>query len=258
MSFIDDIIDVGSSALGWLGNTGIGPALARTAITGYALNQLTNAINKENETSAAAQTGYERIQLDPDTENKIPVVYGTAVVSGLITDAALTNSNQSMYFCLTICEKTGAVDLGSGIDSQFYFDKIYWDGNELLFSTDGITVTSWKDNNGNVDTTPNGLIRVWCFAGGSSMPIVPTGYSHGTLNSAMAIMPNWTANHTMNDLVFAIVRVDYNTTNKDISKIGNMKFKIRNTMVDAGDCLYDYATNTRYGAGIPAGEIYVS
>ncbi len=256
MSFIDDIVDLGSSALKWIGGNGIGPSLARTAITGYALTKLSAAINKDNET--AEDKSYQRLQLDPDTENRIPVVYGTAVVSGIITDAELTNSNRTMYFCLTLSEMTGNITLGAGAASSFTFKKIYWDDNELVFDTDGITVTKWIDREGNEDTTPNGFIKVYCFNGNSETPVVPLGYTNNSLSNAYNVMPNWTEAHQMNDLVFAIVRVDYNKEDKDISKIGNMKFKLTNTMTLPGDCMYDYMTNTRYGAAIPATEIFVS
>jgi hypothetical protein len=87
---------------------------------------------------------------------------------------------------------------------------------------------------------------------------VPYGYTNSSLNNAYTVMPGWTSNHTMSDLIFAIVRIDYNKEDKDISKIGNMKFKLTNSMTLPGDCMYDYMTNTRYGAGIPAAEINVS
>lgn len=256
MSFIDDIVDYGSTALKWLGGSGIGPTLAKTAITGFALNKLMSSVNKSNE--GVKDTSYSRIQLDPDTEHKIPVVYGTAVIGGIITDAALTNANKSMYYVVTLCEKTGNTNLGAGAASTFKFKEIYWDDNRLTFDADGVSVTSWIDRDGNVDTTPNGFIKVWCFAGSSLTPIAPEGYSLTTSANAYTIMPNWTSNHVMSDLVFAIVRVDYNTEDKKINSIGNMKFRLQNSMSQAGDCVYDYATNTRYGAGIPAAEIYVS
>ena len=71
-------------------------------------------------------------------------------------------------------------------------------------------------------------------------------------------MPNWaSATHAMNDLLFAVVRVDYNR-DKNVTGLGDMLFHIQNNMYLPGDCLYDYMTNTRYGAGISASEIYTS
>jgi hypothetical protein len=67
-------------------------------------------------------------------------------------------------------------------------------------------------------------------------------------------MLDWTANHTMNNLVFVIVRIEYNK-DKGITGLGNLLFKVNNTITLPGDCLYDYMTNTRYGAGISPAEI---
>jgi hypothetical protein len=61
----------------------------------------------------------------------------------------------------------------------------------------------------------------------------------------------------MSDLVFAIIRLDYDAE-KNVTGLGNVRFKISNSMTQPGDCLYDYMTNTRYGAGIDPTEIYAS
>jgi hypothetical protein len=70
-------------------------------------------------------------------------------------------------------------------------------------------------------------------------------------------MPNWTANHDMTNLVFAIVKITYNKE-KNVTGLGDMKFVLENSMSEPGDCLYDYMTNTRYGAGIASTEIYAA
>jgi hypothetical protein len=229
--------------------------LARTAITGYALSKLTDSINKSNEKE---DNSYNRITVDPDMEHKIPVVYGKAAVPGIVTDAALTNSNKTMYYVVVLCEKTGNLNLGAGAASSFTFNSIYRDDCKLVFDTDGITVTKWIDRDGNEDTSPNGLIKVWCYNGSSLSPVVPLGYTNGSLTSAYTVMPNWTSAHAMSDLIFAIVRIDYNKEDKNITALGNFKFVLENSMNQPGDCMYDYMTNTRYGAGIAAAEINVS
>lgn len=58
----------------------------------------------------------------------------------------------------------------------------------------------------------------------------------------------------MNDLNFVVVSVRYNAE-KDIRNLGEWTFRVRNTMKQPGDVLFDYMTNTRYGAGIPEAEI---
>ena len=110
MSFLDDVFDLGKQAYDWFKGDSLGAGLARTALTGYALNQVTSSINKDNASKDPAAAKVDpgvRIQVDPDTEYKVPVVYGTAILGGAITDAYLTEDNKTMYFVITICERTG-------------------------------------------------------------------------------------------------------------------------------------------------------
>lgn len=257
MSFLDSVLDFGKSALGFLTGNSIGGSLARTALTGYALNKVTNSITKENAVTESKRIDPGvRLQVNPSPEHRIPVVYGTALIGGIITDAVLTNNDQTMYFVLTICERTGNTNLGQGAASTFGFKNIYWDGNRLSFQSDAVTVSGWTDRTGTVDTSANGKIKIWCYGGNSTTPVAPSPYTPSSaLPNAYSIMPGWTANHTMNDLVFAVIRVDYDAEN-NIKNLGNVKFEIVNSMNQPGDCLYDYMTNTRYGAGIPDTEIY--
>ena len=255
MSWIDDIVDFGSTALNFLSGNSIGGQLARTALTGYALNKVTSSINKENavDKTPTVDPGV-RLQVSPDPEYRVPVVYGQATLGGVITDAVLTNGNMTMFFCITICEHTGNVNLGNGAASTFSFKDIYWDDARLIFQSDGVTVAGFIDKANQVCTDYNGKIKIWCYDGNSSSPKAMNNYPITGLPSANNIMPNWTSNHQMNDLVFAIVRVDYDAA-AGVKGLGNIKFKIENSMTQPGDCLYDYMTNTRYGAGIPAAEI---
>lgn len=258
MSFLDSLIDFGKSALGFVTGNTIGGSLARTALLGYALNKITDSINKENEVSntPAVDPGV-RIQVEPDTDYKIPVVYGTAVLGGAVTDAVMTNSNGTMFYCLTLCEKTGNTGLGSGSASTFNFGKIYWEGFRLAFASNGIDVTGYYDSTGEFCDTIGGAVKVYCFGGSSETPVVPQGYSNSSLLYAYNVIPGWDADYKMSDTVFAIVRVDYNAE-KNVKGLANMKFEVINSMNQPGDCLYDYMTNTRYGAGIDATEIYSS
>lgn len=258
-SFIDDILDVGSSVWKTLTGDGVAGGIAKATALGLLLNEVTKSINKDNQrpdVSNSNNPNYStRTQIDPDTDNHIPVVYGQAFIGGKVTDAALTNSNQTMWYCLTICEKTGTkIDSTASVIT---FEEIYWNQNKLNFQSDGITAASFEDADGTTSSSVNGKIKVYCFSGGSSSPVVPFGYTNGSLQSAFALFPNWTANHTMNDLVFALVRVDYDAANS-ITGLGEMEFKIKNTLTEPGDVLYDYMTNTRYGAGLAGEDIFTS
>jgi len=258
MSFIDDIIDFGSTAVNWFTGNSAGASLARTAVTGLALNQITQSINRENASNERATTTTVdqgvRLQVDPDPLRSIPVVYGRAVVSGIVTDAHLATGNQTMFYVLTLCERTGT-KLSDSAASVISFKDVYWNNTRLQFKSDGITVDKSVDLTGVVDTEIDGKIKVYCYNAGSTGAVVPTAYTNGSLNPAYTIMPNWNSSYTMDDLVFVIIRLDYDST-KGVNALGEWRFVLDNSMKKAGDCLYDYMTNTRYGAGIDSGEIY--
>lgn len=225
--------------------------IAKTALLGYLLSQVTKS-TQATTTKPDAQT---RMQNNANPENKIPVVYGQTTLGGIITDAVMASDNLTMYFCITICEKTGKVNLGQGADSTFAFNSIYLDDNKIVFEQDGITLNHTVDRDGNVDENFAGLVQVWCYAGNSLMPVSPAGYSNSGLKYAHDVMPNWNVNeHIMGNLVFAIVKIKYDSA-KSLTKLGTFKFTIQNSMNQPGDCLYDYMTNTLYGASISPLEI---
>lgn len=257
MSFIDQILDVGGSLWKAFTGPGTGAAIARATTLGYLLKEVTDSINADNQKPTAAGDNKPdygvREQVDPDTEHSIPVVYGTAFLGGIVTDAVLTNDNQTMWYCITICEKTG--NLIDGTASVISFEEIYWNQNKLNFQSDGVTVASFTDEDGNTSTSVAGKIKVYCYSGNSSSPVAIKGYSLPSPTVAYSLFPNWTISHQMSDLVFALIRVDYDKAN-DVTGLGNLEFKIKNTMNQPGDVLNDYMTNTRYGAGIVPEEIY--
>ena len=260
MSFLDDIVNVGSKIYGSVSGSGIASSIAKTAALGLILNQVNKSMNKQNSvpTNAASPQPdrYVREQLSPDTNHSIPVVYGSAYIKGIITDAVLTGDRQTMWYCITICEKTGTL-LSTGASSSIAFSKVYLNGNEITFGNDGITVESTTDPDGNVDNQMNGFIKIYCFNNGSSSPVVPTGYSNGSLVNANGVFPNWTTNHTMSGLVFALVSVTYNKE-RNVTSLGDIQFRLSNTLTKPGDVLNDYMRNTRYGAGLTDAEIYSS
>lgn len=248
MSFIDKI---SGFAKGLFKKDTIGSTLARTALLGLALNKMNKSIQKANE--AANQRQPERIQLNPNTENPIPVVYGNAYVKGAVTDAYLSNDKLTMWFCLTICEVTGNL-LSTSSPSVISFNEAYMDGLRLSFKSDGYTVDKIYDESGNSSDKWSGLIEIYPFNNGSANPTSFTTQSTGNTTAATSLFPDWTATDAMSNLVFVLVKIKYNA-DKDLRRLGEMQFKISNTMKKPGDCLFDYATNTRYGAGIPAAEI---
>ena len=258
MSFLDDVVGFGSTLYNSVASSNIASSLAKTAALGLILNQVSKSINKDNSKKDTANTAqpdrFVREQLSPDTNHSIPVVYGTAFIKGIITDAFMTNDNGTMFYCITISEKTGTL-LSTSADSVISFNNIFINDAQVTFQSDGITVQSITDADGVVDNQMNGFIKIYCFNNGSSSPVVPDGYTNSNLLFARDVMPNRTANHTMNNLVFAIVRVDYDTERK-VTSLGDIQFKITNTLSQPGDVVNDYMRNTRYGAGLADTEIY--
>jgi hypothetical protein len=183
-------------------------------------------------------------------------VYGTAFAPGMLTDAHISNSNTRMHFVYTICERTGTL-LSDNSDSTFTFLDVYINDQRCVFKSDGITVDYTLDRDSNVDYSMQDIVKVYCFAGSSSEPVVPSGYTNGSLSAAYSIVPTWTINHSMDDLIFAVIELNYNRDKSVTTAPSSLKFHIENSMTQPGDCLYDYMTNTRYGAGIADSEINV-
>lgn len=249
MSFLSGIVNFAKSAFGFLNGSSIGSTLARTALSAYALNRVVSSVNRDNQQTFADQ-GVE-LQLEANTANKIPVVYGRSIIGGNITDVHLADDNLTLWVVLTLCEQTGTTI--AGVQSSISFDKVYMDGFEIVFKADGVTADYLVDVQGNQDDKVEDLIEVYCYSNGSANQVFTTGNS-GTTAEASNIMPNWDSTKEMNDLVFAIVKVKYNAE-KRITSFPNFKFNLINSMDQPGDCIFDLMTNTRYGAGIDAAEI---
>ena len=264
MAFVSAIVTAvtaAASAVGtYLAASTIGSLLVRTAITALVSYALNRSITKPQ-----SGTGIDpgvRQQLAPATNHKIPVVYGSAYISGAITDAKLVNDNKTMWVCSTISEVTGPL-FSTGAASAYTFNECYRNSDRVIFQTDGITVAKTIDADGNEDTSMAGQVKIYVYAGSgaSSKQLAPVATSvvgNATPSlvpvSAWDIFPDWTTANNMSDLVFSIVRVDYNR-DKNVTAIGDYQYKITNSMTLGGDCIFDYATNTRYGAGIRLAEI---
>lgn len=242
MSFIDNIIGNAGSLLGNESES-LGVTIARTAILGAILNRIHAANNKDNGKDEAKRN---IITVDVDPDYSIPVVYGDAFVRGKVTDAYMDNNCDTMWFCITICEKTGYVQ-STGYPSAFTIPEVYWNDSKVQFKGDRFTVDKLISADGDVDDKVSGLIEIYLYGGNSITPLNGGGVATG-------LMPNWGTNEVMSDLVFALVKVEYDK-DAGVTRLGNLTFKVKNTMKQPGDVLYDYMTNTRYGAGIDSGEI---
>lgn len=249
MSFLSSVVSFFS------GNT-IASSIVKLVAFAYIAKKISaNAMAKNQPQGSANIDKGVRLQVEPATNNKIPVLYGSAFFKGIITDAVMTNTNKTMYYCITLSEKTGTI-LSTNTASDYTFKDIYWNDQRVIFKPGGIVVDYTVDRAGNIDRSLDGQVSFYCYAGNSSSPKVPENYTNNTLTNAYSVMPNWSSStHTMSDLIFSICKVDYNRE-KNVTGLGQVLFNIENTMKLPGDVLYDYMTNPRYGAGITEAEIY--
>lgn len=249
MSFLSGLKDLGGKALGFLQSDTLGGNLAKTALLGFATYKMNQSVNKANDANKEQPS---RIQASVDSTNSIPVVYGDAYVKGIIVDAHQPVGDKGlMYFVVAISEKTG--NLIDGTASAFSFREAYFNGLRVDFDADGFSISQLIDEEGTTKAM-DGLIKVYPFNGNSTSATTFTSEATGNTSNAYDIMPNWDSNDMMNDLNFVVVSVRYNAE-KDIRNLGEWTFKVRNTMKQPGDVMFDYMTNTRYGAGIPEAEI---
>jgi hypothetical protein len=259
MSFWNTVVDIGKSAIGLVTGNSIGSTLLKTVVSGYALNRLTKNVNQANVTEKPAPVDPGvRLQVQASQDQKIPVAYGSAQLGGIITEAVMSNNNTRMTYVFTICELTGT-KLSDDQASSFTFEDVYWNDQRMVFATAGaeagIVAAYSVDRDGNRDYSVQDLVRVYCYNGDSASGVVPDNYTNASVPDAYTVVPNWTTAHIMSDLIFAVVQVNYNN-DKGITRLPDMRFHVTNSMTLPGDCLLDYMTSTRYGAGIPIEGIY--
>jgi hypothetical protein len=196
----------------------------------------------------AGGDGGGRVQLPPATDNKIPVVYGSAFLGGPIVDAYLTPDQKTMYYVVALAEKTD--------NGTISFGTIYYDGKQVNLA--GTVVTSLTTNTtpAQIDTRVNGKINMWFYNNGSNSPT-------NSSSNAYDIFPKWggNPNYAMTNCAFVVVKVDYNT-DAGTTSLGALTVQIINTesgqttgVYRPGTAIYDYMTNSRYGCAIPASKV---
>ena len=194
-------------------------------------------------------------QVPPATNNKLPVVYGSAYVGGIITDLSITTDNQQLYYCMALSEVTNT-NSGQTPDA-FTFGNIYYGGKLVQFQSDGFTVSGLLDEStGIVDTKVAGLIRIYLYNNGSNSPTNST-VSAIDVMSADGLTYTWDSTKLMTNCAFAIIHLSYNSS-AGVTGIQQTQFQINNPRYAPGDCMLDYFLNTTYGAAIPLAQIDTS
>jgi hypothetical protein len=215
--------------------------------------------NRTNSSASGTQDAGSRVQLPPATNNKVPVVYGTAYMAPIITDAKISEDQKTMWYVCTLAETT---DTGS-----YTFGDIYWGGKRVVFDgTDTAKVIQLETNSDpiQVDDKVNGKIYIYKFPNGSSSGISTGGSNAITLLSDASIPADlrWNSalytdggqSASMTDLAFLVVKVVYDT-NAGTTNLATMNVELTNSLTKPGEVLYDYMTNDRYGCAILPSDI---
>jgi len=203
-----------------------------------------------------AQDPGVRIQFPPATNNKIPILYGSANTKGTITDARLSSSdgvtNDTMTYVLVISEKTQT--------GTFSVGNIYWNDQLLVMKTaagsEHIVASSIDQNGfGTSNTNFDGLIKMRIYSGSTlaANQIFPAQATGNTENARTALGESDT-NYLLSDLVFAVIQVKY-SSEKGTTGLGQITFQVNNTLDNPGDVWYDFCTSSRYGAGFTATSV---
>ena len=236
---------IATAIVGAIGITGVLATIATSVIAGGLAYGTARALGVFKAPEINTKDPGVTIQLPPATDNKLPILYGQAFTSGPIFDAAISNENKTMTYCIALSEETQTGD--------FTCSQVFMNDVELIFT--GNTVTSHRDPNQSSDTNYSGKIRLNIYQGGSAGAnvIFPTSGT-GSSTAATSIVPHWGVNHTANAMVFAVLQIDYDAEN-GLSGLPQMTFKMNNTLNNPGDVLNDFLTSSRYGAGLSNTDI---
>lgn len=234
----------------------VGYAVASFAINMVVSSIITKALGPSNPNTADSQNNPNpgnRQQLPPATDNKLPVVYGSAFVGGTVTDLSISSDNQTMFYCLALSEVTNTENGGSG--DVFTFGNIYWGGKRCVFDgTEQARVVSLLDEStGESQTNVDGKLYIYTFRNGS---YTPTNGSQNAIQlmSSDGLVYKWNSSKLMSNCAFAIIKVIYNQ-DAGLTGLQQTKFQVTNPRSAPGDCFYDYLTSSRYGAAIPVAQI---
>ena len=194
-----------------------------------------------------------RVQVPPATNNKLPVVYGTTWLGGMVTDLSITDNNQTLYYVISLSETTNS-DTGQTTD-PITFGDIYYGGKKVIFNaTDAYKVDSLLDEStGESETNIKGKLKIYLYNNGSLNPYNSNITAIGVMQDAN-LAYQWDNNKLMTNCVFAIVVVTYSVT-ANLRGLDQTKFQVINSRYQPGDCILDYLTNTRYGCAIPLAQV---
>jgi hypothetical protein len=234
---------------------------ARTLLT-IGISKLIS--NRSGQNAVGTSNAGARVQLPPATDNKLPVVYGSAFIGGSITDAKISTDQKTMWYVVALADVT---DTTAG--SAYTYGNIYYDNKLVTFGTGGdaakvLSLTTNTAGSPEVDTKVDGNLFIYLFTNGSSSGVNTGGQSAITIMSDAAIPSNQRWNQgiytsggqsaTMTNTAFAIVKVVYNQ-DAGTTSLGSLTVQLQNSLYQPGAVIRDYLLNARYGCAVPLTKI---
>lgn len=198
-----------------------------------------------------------RQQLAPAGDNKLPIVYGSAYVGGIITDLTISNDNQDIYWVLALSEVTNTEGQDGGTPDTITFGNVYWGGKLCIF--DAVTkskVTGLKDESTGEIQDVSGYMDIYLYKNGSNNPS-NSSQSAISILSASNLIYTWNGAKLMSNTAFAIIHLKYNQS-KNLTGLNQTRFQVTNSRSAPGSCFLDYLASERYGAAIPLSNINTS
>jgi hypothetical protein len=164
-----------------------------------------------------------RQQVAPATDNKLPVVYGSAWLGGIITDLSISENNQELYYVISLCEVTD-----NGNDT-ITFGDVYWGGKKCNFasstSPDVISLTDTSTNE--TDTSVNGRMQIYLYRNGSNTPVRGSASAISVMQTS-GLVYTWDNTKLMSNCAFAILHISYNQ-DAGLTGMQQTKFQVNNS-----------------------------
>jgi hypothetical protein len=241
--------------------TAAGALTTAGMITAFAINMVASSIISKtlgpsgpnlNDAQGNPNPG-SRAQVPPAGDNKLPVIYGSAYVGGIVTDLSITQDNQKLYYVLTLAECTNTEQ--GGTPDTYTFGDVYWGGKKVIFnSTDQYKVDSLLDEStGLYDTSVAGKLEFYKYSNGSNSPVNSFLTAIQVMQSS-GLVYQWDSTKLMSNCAFVIVKITY-SQKANLTGIQQTKFQLTNSRTKPGDCFFDYLTSSRYGAAISQANI---
>jgi hypothetical protein len=195
-----------------------------------------------------------RQQVPPAGDNKLPVVYGSAWVGGIIVDMSISQDNQDLYWVMALSEVTNSEN--GNTPDVFTFGDVYWGGKKCVFSTTAgqtYKVTGLLDESTGLTQDVSGYMDIYLYRNGSYNPTNSTSSAISIMQTS-GLVYTWDNTKLMSNCAFAIVHLKYSQS-RNLVSLNQTRFQINNPRNSAGDCIKDYLTSERYGAAIDVANI---